>query len=99
MAEPVKKSTGNLPGAGPGRPPGQPNRTTTLLKEAILKAAEATGSDKEGKDGLVGYCQFLAQDEPKAFAALLGKVLPMQITGEDGGAVQIVVKKFTLAGD
>lgn len=99
MADPVKKTTGNLPGAGPGRPKGLQNKTTALLKEAILKAAETTGEDGQGKDGLTGYCAFLAKSEPKAFAGLLGKVLPMQVTGEDGGAVQIVVKKFTLAGD
>ncbi len=89
----VKQTFGNLPGPGPGRPKGQPNKTTQLLKEAIIKAAEAVGEDKSGKDGLVGYCMFLAKDEPKAFAALLGKVLPMQVTGEDGGALVINVVK------
>lgn len=78
----------------PGRPKGSPNKTTALLKEAIIKAAEATGSDREGTDGLVGYCTFLAKDEPKAFAALLGKVLPMQVTGEDGGPVQVNIIRF-----
>jgi hypothetical protein len=29
----------------------------------------------------LGYCTFLAKDEPKAFAQSLGKVLPLQITG------------------
>ncbi|WP_338112061.1 hypothetical protein [Rhizobium changzhiense] len=74
---------------------GTPNKTTALLKDAIIKAAEATGSDKAGKDGLVGYCTFLAKDEPKAFAQLLGKVLPMQITGEDGGGLKIEVVRFS----
>lgn len=87
------------PNAGKGRAKGVPNKTTALLKEAILKAAEATGSDKAGKGGLVGYCTLLAKDEPKAFAQLLGKVLPMQVTGEDGGALQVVIKQYTLAGD
>jgi hypothetical protein len=68
-----------------------------MLKEAILKAADAVGEDHKGKGRLTGYCKFLAKNEPKAFAQLLGKVLPMQVTGEDGGALQIVVKQFTLA--
>lgn len=67
------------PNAGNGRPKGALNKTTNILKEAILLAAEQRGSDGAGKDGLAGYCQFLAEKEPRAFAQLLGKVLPMQL--------------------
>lgn len=70
--------------AGPGRPKGSPNKTTALLKEAIIMAAEQVGSDGSGKDALTGYCVFLAKNEPKAFSALLGRVLPLQVTGPDG---------------
>lgn len=80
MAEPVKKTGGNLKGAGPGRPKGLPNKTTALLKDAILRAAEAAG----GKDGLVGYLTSQAAQNPAPFLSLLGKVLPMQIAGPDG---------------
>ena len=85
---------GDKNGPKPGRPKGSPNRTTALLKEAIIQAAELTGSDKAGRDGLVGYCQFLAKDEPKAFAQLLAKVLPMQVSGEDGGPVQVHIVRY-----
>lgn len=69
-----------------GRAKGTPNKTTALLKDAIIMAAEQTGDG--GKGGLTGYCQFLARDEPKAFAQLLAKVLPLQIEGTGaGGAV------------
>lgn len=79
-----------------GRSKGTPNKTTALLKEAIIRAAEAVGEDMQGKGKLTGYCKFLAKAEPKAFAQLLGKVLPMQVTGPDGadglpGAIQINV--------
>lgn len=77
-----------------GRQAGTPNKTTALLKEAILKAAEAVGSDGNGKGKLTGYCTFLAREEPKAFAQLLGKVLPMQVTGENGGAVVLEIVRF-----
>jgi hypothetical protein len=87
----------NLTRRGAGRPKGAANKTTALLKEAIIRAAEATGEDMQGKGKLTGYCKFLAKTEPKAFAQLLGKVLPMQITGDGGGALQVVVKQFTLA--
>jgi hypothetical protein len=78
-----------------GKPKGATSKTTALLKDAILKAAEQAG----GKEGLVGYLETQAKANPGPFMALLGKVLPMQVTGEDGRALQIVVKKFTLAGD
>lgn len=67
------------PNAGKGRVKGVPNKTTALLKDAILKAAENAG----GKDGLVGYLQTQATANPGPFMALLGKVLPMQVTGAD----------------
>lgn len=81
MAE--RKVGSNRGNAGKGRPKGTPNKATALLKDAILRAAEVTGKDGQGKDGLVGYCAFLAATEPKAFAGLLGRVLPMQVTGPD----------------
>lgn len=89
------------PAAGRGRKKGSVNKTTAMLKEAILGAATATGSDSNGKDGLMGYCAFLATTEPKAFAGLLGKVLPMQVTGENGGPIRSVtrVELVALASD
>ena len=62
-----------------GRKKGSPNKTTALLKEAILKAAEGAG----GKAGLIGYLKTQAVKQPSPFMALLGKVLPLQI-GNDG---------------
>ena len=79
------------PAAGKGRPKGSANKTTTALKEAILAAATESGYDKSGKDGLVGYLKRVADDDVKAFAGLLGKVLPLQIAGEGGGPLQIIV--------
>lgn len=82
----------NLSRKGAGRPAGTPNKTTALLKDAILKAADEVGEDGAGKGKLTGYLKFLAKGEPKAFASLLGRVLPMQVTGEDGGPVSFVFK-------
>lgn len=70
-----------------GRQKGTPNKTTTVLKEAIILAAEKVGNDGNGKDGLTGYLVHVASTDVKAFSALLGKVLPMQVTGEGGGAL------------
>lgn len=83
--EPKRQKTG-------GRKKGTPNKTTALLKDAILRAAEAAGGDK----GMTGYLTLQASLNPGPFLALLGKVLPMQVTGPDGadglpGAIQINV--------
>lgn len=70
-----------------GRQKGTPNKTTALLKDAILQAATKAG----GNGGLVGYLTLQATENPAAFMTLLGKVLPMQVTGEDGGAIRLTV--------
>ncbi|ANI79019.1 hypothetical protein [Sphingobium sp. EP60837] len=85
----VKKTTGKRKVGdgtpGPGRPKGVPNKTTTMLKDAILQAATKAG----GKDGLIGYLVTQATANPQSFLPLLGKVLPMQVTGEDGGPIKV----------
>jgi len=93
MADPVKQTGRKLP-PGPGRPKGLQNKTTRELKEAILQAAEQTGKDGSGREGLVGYLKRVAEEDVKAFAGLLGKVLPLQVTGEGGGAVQVIIQRF-----
>lgn len=65
-----------------GRVAGTPNKNTALLKDAIIQAAQNVGLDGKGKKGLEGYLTALAISEPKAFSALLGRVLPLQITGD-----------------
>jgi hypothetical protein len=61
IAMPVK---GSKPGERRGgRKKGTPNKTTAVLKEAILLAAEQTGEDGKGKDGLVGYLRHVAEKE------------------------------------
>lgn len=62
-----------------GRPKGKRNKTTIMLKEAILEAAALVGSNGKGKDGLVGYLENLARTHKPVYARLLEKVLPMQL--------------------
>jgi hypothetical protein len=64
---------------GPGRPKGLPNKTTQLLKDAILKAATDAGNGD-----MAAYLEKQAKENPGPFLSLLGKVLPMQLTGNDG---------------
>ena len=73
-----------------GRRKGSLNKTTALLKDAVLRAAEAAG----GESGIEGYLEIQAKINPGPFMALLGKVLPLQITGPEDGPLQVVVQKF-----
>lgn len=61
-----------------GRKKGTQNRQTKALKDMILSALEKAG----GKEGGEGYLLKQAQEDPKTFLALVGKVLPLQVTGD-----------------
>jgi hypothetical protein len=67
-----------------GRQKGTPNKLTGNLKEQILEAAS-----RAGNGDIAAYLEAQAKANPGPFMALLGKVLPMQVTGEDGGAIQL----------
>ncbi len=79
MSDTSPKPRRKPPNAGKGRKAGVPNKTTALLKDAILRAAEEAG----GKEGLTGYLKEQATKNSGPFMALLGKVLPMQVSGGD----------------
>ena len=67
-----------------------PNKTTALLKDAVLQAAEAAGD----KEGMVGYLTTQAKQNPTAFMSLLGRVLPLQNTANDDGDVIKIEVEF-----
>jgi hypothetical protein len=73
---------------GPGQPPkggrkrGVLNAITRDLKAGILNGAIEHGSDGEGTGGLNGYLQMCAGRHPKAYMALLGRLLPHVIKGD-----------------
>jgi hypothetical protein len=74
-----------------GRTKGTPNKTTALLKDAILEAAASAG----GREGLIGYLKAQAIDNPGPFMALLGKILPMQLTGEVKKSITMIRDEMT----
>jgi hypothetical protein len=76
-AVPVKKTGNNVVGKGkpgPGRPKGVPNRSTGAIKEMVIAALEQAGG--------IDYLAARAKDTPAAFMTLVGKVLPLQLTGD-----------------
>ena len=83
---------GSLPGERRGgRAKGTPNKLPRALKESILEAAERAG----GPNGTVGYLETQAVANPNAFMSLLGKVLPLQVTGADdeqGNPTELVIR-------
>lgn len=80
--------------AGPGRPKGVPNRTTALLKDAILKAAANAG------DGdMVEYLTQQARVNPGPFMSLLGKVLPMQLSGDPDSPIRHKIEMIIVDAD
>lgn len=81
--ETVKK-TGRKPlPPGPGRPKGVPNKTTTEVKQMILDALAGAGG--------VEYLIRQADEKPAAFLALVGKVMPMQVTGDPDAPLSIQI--------
>lgn len=85
MAEVVRNSRrGSKPGERRGgRQRGTPNKVTGALKDMILQALANKGG--------VAYLEQQADENPNAFLALVGKVLPLQVTGENGAPIQVVV--------
>ena len=75
----VGKNTGN---AGKGRPKGAQNKINSTLKEMVLRALDDAGG--------VDYLVTQARETPTAFLSLVGKILPMQVTGENGGEIGVV---------
>lgn len=72
MAEPkIGKNTGN---AGKGRPKGSPNKATAAIKDMIVQALDQAGG--------VEYLHTQSIANPTAFLTLVGKVLPLQLSGD-----------------
>ena len=83
---------GNLPGPGPGRPKGVPNKVNRDLREAYLIAANLAG----GKEGLVGYLKKQAElVNPSAFMTGLSKLLPSVLEGNPDAPLIIERVYFT----
>ena len=92
--KPQVKKTGRIGSgiAGPGRPKGIPNKATRQIKDMIIAALDKAGGAE--------YLARQAEENPGPFMTLIGKVLPMQLTGEGGDALKIeMVRRVVLDGN
>lgn len=67
-----------------GRKAGTPNKLGADVKAMILGALEANGG--------MEYLSARAKDQPVAFMALVGKVLPMTVQGDADNPVKTVME-------
>jgi hypothetical protein len=67
-----------------GRPKGAKNKTTTAVKEMVLTALSNVGG--------IEYLERQAEDNPTAFMTLVGKVIPLQVAGDEENPVRIVTR-------
>ena len=63
--------------------PRLPNKVT-YLREMVLQALDEAGG--------VPYLVNVARKDLRAFCSLVGRVLPLQVTGPDNGPVQIIAQ-------
>ena len=76
-------SGGKRPGAG--RKPGAPNALSAAAKDVIQQASVMLG----GVDGLVAWIRSDTANEKVYWGTIYPKLLPVQLTGEGGGAIVI----------
>ena len=71
MIETTQKNRGN---AGKGRRKGSKNKRPRVVQEMVLHALDYAGG--------VEYLKKVAEENPPAFLALLGKLIPRTVSGE-----------------
>lgn len=84
----VADSVRRPPNAGKGRPKGSVNKTTRIAKEAIALAAERLG----GTDRLVEWAREDPKNEHSFWSTIYPKLLPLQVSGEDGGPIRTAIE-------
>lgn len=82
------------PAAGKGRPKGATNHTTRSVKEAISLAAEGLG----GTDRLIAWAKEDPANERLFWSSIYPKLLPLQVAGEGGGPIQLVLNGSDIHG-
>jgi hypothetical protein len=68
---------------GQGRPKGVLNKNNQQIRDIIVQTLDNLGGTE--------YLQEVARSHPAAFMALIGKTMPLQVTGENGGEIAFSV--------
>lgn len=82
------------PNAGKGRKKGVPNKQTVAVKDAIAAAAEALG----GPARLAAWAKEDPANERVFWGTIYPKLLPLQVSGEGGGPLQLVLNGSDIHG-
>lgn len=72
------------PAAGKGRPKGAVNKVNKALKDMILGALHNAGGEE--------YLTQQAENNPNAFMALVGKVLPVELKNQVEGGITVKIE-------
>jgi hypothetical protein len=80
------------PNAGKGRVKGVPNKSTAAVKQALIEAFDELG----GVPSLVAW----AKKQPTEFYKLWAKMMPLEVSGPNGGPIQLeavvgIIEKLT----
>lgn len=73
---------------GSGRKAGVPNKLTTVAREAIAMAADDLG----GRARLVAWVKEDPANERLFWSSIYPRLLPVQLSGEDGNAITVEFK-------
>lgn len=77
----VSSRGGARPGAG--RPKGSIDQANKMIREMVVSALAGVGG--------VDYLQRVAESHPAAFLTLIGKTMPLQVTGDGGGDIGLSI--------
>lgn len=88
---------GNLPGPGPGRPPGMPNKTTVEFRTALANLLDYAAPKMQE------WIERICKDDPAKALTLIGnlaefihpKLSRSEFSGPNGGAIKIGKEDLT----
>ena len=86
-------NTGKFGKGNPGKPKGAKNKTTLAAKDAIAAAAEGLG----GVNRLIAWAKEDPLNERVFWGSIYPKLLPLQVTGEGGGPLTLVISSTDAA--
>jgi uncharacterized protein (DUF2126 family) len=90
-----KIQTQNLTRKGMGRPKGSPNRVAKEAKDIIAAAAEKLG----GIERMVKWAKEDPLNERAFWSTIYPKLIPVQLTGKDGGPIKTTTRVMLVAYD